>query len=162
MGLRETLNQNPIVTGAVVGVITLVALFIVGRNACGGGPDSLPAGTQKAYFTVDEGKTKFVDDVNKIPPFDHQGKQAYRVIVYKCGDGKEIVSHLERYPEDQRAAIEQAGGPSGSMLGSLAKEIRKPGDKAWVSMQKDPAKFAKAATPPKCADGSTPQIASPE
>ena len=162
MGLRETLNRNPVVTSAVVGVITLIALFVVGRNACAGGPDTLPAGTQKAWYTVDEGKTKFPDDANKIPPFDKDGKQAYRVIVYKCADGKEIVGHLERYPEDQRAAIEKAGGPSGSMLGSLAKEIRKPGGKEWVSMQKDPAKYAKAAAQPKCADGSTPTPSVPQ
>ena len=161
MGLRETLNQNPVVTSAVVGVLTLVALYMVGRNACSSGPGAAEGGPNKAFYTVDEGKNKFVDDANKVPPFDYNGKQAYRLVIYKCADGKEIVSHLERYPEDQRAAIEKAGGPSGSMLGALAKEIRKPGDKAWVSMQKDPAKFAKVAAAPKCADGSSPTILMP-
>jgi hypothetical protein len=154
VGLRQTLNENPVITSAVVGTLTLVALFFVGRSACGGGPESLDPSDQKAFYTVDEGKTKFVDSANKIPPFDKDGKQAYRAIVFKCADGKEFVNHLERYPEDQRAAIEKAGGPSGSMLGALAKEIRKPGDKAWVSMQKDPAKFAKVAAA-RCPDGSS-------
>ena len=153
MGLRQTLNENPVITSAVVGVLTLFALYMVGRNACGGGPDSIQTGAGKAFYSVDEGKTRFVDDANKIPPFMKDGKQAYRVVVYKCADGKEFVNHIERYPEDQRAAIEKAGGPTGSMIAAMSREIKRPGDKAWVSMQKDPAKFAKVATA-KCPDGS--------
>lgn len=152
MGLRETINQNPVVTSAVVGAITLVALYMVGRNACGGGPATLPAGTAKAFYTVDEGKTRFVDDANKIPPFDKDGKMAYRAVVFKCADGKEFVNHLERYPEARRADIEKAGGPNASMLGMMAREIKRPGEKAWVTMQ-EPAKFAKV-TATKCKDGS--------
>lgn len=162
MGLRETINQNPVVTSAVVGVLTLIALYMVGRQACGGGPGSIDQGPDKAFYTVDEGKTKFVDDANKIPPFDKDGKQAYKVVIYKCADGKEMVGYLERYPEDQRAAIEKAGGPNASMLGAMSKEIKKPGGKNWVSMQKDPGNYAKAAAPPKCADGSTATILIPQ
>ena len=153
MGLRQTLNENPVVTSAIVGVITLGAIFMVGRQACGGGPDITAGIPTKAYYSSDEGKSKFVDDAKKIAPFkDKDGKEAYRVVVYKCPDGKEIVNHLERYPEDQRAAIEASGGPTGSMLGQMAKEIKRPGDKAWVTM-KTPDKFAKVASA-KCAGGT--------
>ena len=152
MGLRQTLNENPVVTSAVVGVLTLVALYMVGRQACGGGPGTIDTGAAKAFYTVDEGKTRFVDTADKIPPFDKDGKKAYRAIVYKCADGKEFVNHLEGYPDDKRAELEKAG--PNSMQMQMLKEIRRPGEKVWVSMNKDPQKYAKVALP-KCPDGTS-------
>lgn len=155
MGLRQTLNENPVVTSVIVGVLTLGALFLVGRQACSGGTGTEgTAFATKAFFTVDEGKTRFVDDANKIPPFQKDGKPALRAVVFKCADGTEFVNHLERYPEKMHAELEKAGGPSRSMQGAMSKEIKRPGDKAWVTMR-DPARFSKVSQPKCPKDGST-------
>ena len=88
MGIRQTLNDNPVVTTSVTGVIILAAIFFLFRSSCsgpgGGGDGRVPT---KLYYTIDDGATYFPDEATKIPPFTHQGKPAYRVLVYKCPDG---------------------------------------------------------------------------
>ena len=62
--------------------------------------ESEPASLE--YFTTDGGKTWFTDDAAKIPPWTTaDGKTAYRVRVFKCGeDGEPFVNHLARYPDE--------------------------------------------------------------
>ena len=89
MGIRETLNKNPgITTGATAGIILLAVGFIIYQLSGGG----TPSVATKAYFTIDDGKTWFSDDINKVPPFDKDGKQAVKAYVYECPGGKPFVS----------------------------------------------------------------------
>jgi hypothetical protein len=133
MGLRETINQKkgPVVGAA--GVLLCSALcFIVWENKSPGS-----ARINKAFYTTDDGQTWFTDDSDKIFPFDVNGKQAYRVDVYKTSDGKMFVADIERFSDKAKAKLEElrsepdpdpravAGWTSSGL------EVRKPGDTKW-------------------------------
>lgn len=155
VGLRQKLNENPAVTAAITGVFMLAATFLFYRTSCSdsGGRS---AGLSKSYFTIDDGKTYFADDTAKLPPFDHQGKPAYRVRLFKCKDGTIFVSHLERYSDSVKKKIEAERQKTGislnpTILGNM--ELKKPGDAEWVSMSAGQAKYL-AILQPKCPDGS--------
>jgi hypothetical protein len=160
VGIRQTLNDNPVITSSVTGVIILAAIFFLFRSACSGGGEGFASAPKRQYFTIDDGATYFPEDATKVPPFTHQGKPAYRVKVYKCRNGTTYVSHLERYNEADKKRIESAPkpkDPSASpmfdplMLGTM--EIKKPGDKEWVTPMAGPEKYA-AIMRPRCPDGS--------
>jgi len=159
VGIRETLNKNPgLTTGATVGIILLALVFIIFQIRGGGTPDI----ATEAYYTIDDGKTWFADDINKVPPFQKDGKDAYRVYVYKCADGKEFVSHLERYTPEGKKAMEAAqkstdgGNPvimEDVMMNGM--EVKDPGTdpvKGWVK-QSDANRAGKIMEL-KCADGN--------
>lgn len=106
VGIRETLNRNPSITTGVTIAIIVVALGAILWQARQGG---IP--TAKAFYTVDDGATWFVDDAGKVVPFDHKGKQAVRVYIYKCAEGKPFAGFLERYTPE--AAQKLAETPKG-------------------------------------------------
>jgi prepilin-type processing-associated H-X9-DG protein len=123
--------------------------------------DAEPGIATRAYYTIDDGKTWFADDINKIPPFEKDGRPAYRVYVYKCPNSPPFVSHLERYtPEAKKAleAMQKAKDPNNPvvmediMLTGI--EVKKPGtaDNGWVK-QMSPA--AAKVMELKCPDGKT-------
>jgi hypothetical protein len=165
VGIRQTLNENPVVTTSVTGLIIVVALVVLFRSACSGGGGGGGAGVpSKQFFTIDDGKNYFPDDASKIPPFMHEGKPAYGVKVYKCPDGTTYVSHLERYSDADKKRLEEAAAKAkdkpGSppmdgfmLLGNM--EVKKPGDKQWVSMSSGGPEKYMAVMRPRCPDGST-------
>ena len=108
MGIRESLNQNPaITTGVTIGiiVIVLIVIFIQLRGPTVGG-----GAYTKAFFSTNEdGSDWFVDDITKDPPFDHNGKPAYRVYVFTCDGGKtKFVGYLERFTKAGMEKINKA------------------------------------------------------
>ena len=164
MGIRESLNQNPaITTGVTAGIIVLALVFIIWQ-AFGGRSHLRNMGPGKAFFSDDDGKSWFVDDATKIPPIDHDGKKAYRVQVFKCGDsGSPFVSHLETYSDDIKAKMEAAmkgdpnrpEAPMEYMNYENSMKVKRPGDAKWVEMnQKTMNEYSKIMTP-VCPDGSS-------
>ncbi|MDB5324817.1 MAG: hypothetical protein JWM57_386, partial [Phycisphaerales bacterium] len=94
MSVRETIAQKPAVVGVVAGVMLLAAaswaIFVLK-------PASTSALT-KAYYSDDDGKTTFVDGIDRVPPFDHNGKTAVRAVLFTADDhGTSFVGYLERY-----------------------------------------------------------------
>jgi hypothetical protein len=159
VGIRETLNQNPGITTGITAGIIVIALIIIGWQLTGAGGPDIPT---KAYYTTDDGATWFADDINKIPPFDKDGKPAYRVHVFKCTDGKEFISHMERYTpeaqkklEEARAAGDQADPAVYEEVSMTGIEVKRPGtgDQGWVK-QSDYEKAAQI-TAPTCPGGGT-------
>jgi hypothetical protein len=160
VGIREKLNDNPrIATGAMVLVI-LLAVGFIGLQLWGDRPPPPP---KKAYFTIDDGKTWFVDDINKVAPFEHEGQQAVRCQVFTCNDGEPFVAYLERYSAEAKKKLEEArekgaeAAPDPALWETMAMggvEVKKPGDaKApWVK-QMDYQKAAEIMQA-KCPDGS--------
>ena len=148
MGIRETLNENPrLTTGITVAIVIVVLLFIVYQIHSGATQGSGPSFSgRQYYYSDDDGKTYFPDDANKVPPFDHKGKEADRARVYKC-DGKTFVNHLERYTPEGKKKMETliskaqpVGDPTASEgIEVIGKEYKRPGDKEWVK-QADQAK----------------------
>jgi hypothetical protein len=167
MGIRETLNENPrITTGITVVLIVVVLAWLLWPRGGGGVPAGGASSTNaQLFFTIDDGKTWFPDDANKIPPFKKDGQEAVRAEVYKCG-GKTFVNHMVRYtPEGQKQlAAEQSksgGGGGGSLnpVGETEMEVKSPGDKAWVKIT-DPK--AAQVMKPKCSgDGSDLEVVRP-
>ena len=166
MGLRETLNKNPIITTSVTGGIILICLIVVLYSAFGGGPSSVDAVAQ-GYYSTDDGKTFFPENLSNVPPFDHEGQPAVRAYVYRCGnDGTPFVGYLERYSpgvHDKVVAAKSSGDMNAGMDSESLKgrEVKRPGDANWLNVMTPKASELVANV--KCPDGSTdvPQMVMP-
>jgi hypothetical protein len=141
MGIREDLNKRPKVAAgvtavALVVVIGAMAMQLSGRGARGS--------SDRAFFTTDDGGHWFVDDADKLPPFQHDGKEAVRAYVFEC-NGKRFVNHLERFTPERRKLAEtaaqatKAGQPpppppaAARQTVNWGLEVKKPGGKEWVA-----------------------------
>ena len=156
MGLRETLNEKPgITTGFTIGMI-VVFVGLIWYSTRGGTPGG-PSGSdgRKVYFTDDDGATTFADDALKVPPFDHNGKQAVRAHVFKAG-GKQFVGHLERYTPEAKKKVEELYTNKRAMndptamepIMRLGFEVKAPGAKDWVKFSDPKARDITQAKPP--------------
>jgi hypothetical protein len=129
MGVRELIDRQK---------RWMIPAVVVGIGACAVSAwhsyheNDLPGMVERAYYSDDDGQSYFAEDVAKGYSFDHGGKQASRVFVYRCGSGKPFVGVLVR-PAGQAPAPTasnlrykgQAGPPP-------ALEVRKPGQTKWV------------------------------
>lgn len=164
MGIREQINEHRVLTGTLVGVVIAGALALGLRSACsvpddGGGVQGSAA---RQFFTVDDGKSWFPADASKIPPFQYEGKTAYRAKVYRCPDGKVFVSYLERYNDADKKRLEAlttdaARGPGavmGQMAFTRAAEVKRPGEEQWVRWTPETGERYERMIEPRCPDGS--------
>ena len=168
MGLRETLNENPGLTTAATAVIILAAIvFIVVSMFRGGAETGATGGAvgNRDYFSDDDGKTFFEDDRTKVPPFDHNGKTAYRARLFTCDGGKtKFVGWLERYtPEGKKImedTIKRAAGEAVLIEDQTGLQLKKPGtgEKGWVSAS-DPAMIRVREV--NCPDGNPAELVPP-
>ena len=140
-------DKKNLLTVAAIGLLVIGAIIYWLT-----GTESAPVVASQAFYTTDEGQTWFKDDIRKIPPFDHNGKPAYRCYLYTEG-GKTVVAYLERYTDEARKVVEKLSQP-GSQPDPIAMqtimkglEVKKPGapDSEWVS-RTDP-KYAGIALP---------------
>ena len=165
MGIRQQLNDNPAVAAGVVGVLVLVAGVVMFRTGCSRGAgdsgDNLP-GVEQEFFTVDDGKSWFPADARKLPPFQHDGKPAYRVRVYRCPHGKDFAAHLERYADADRARLQTLLDETGDKPPSMDAlklqgniEIKKPGPGDWIKMSPRTAAKFNMIRSPRCPEGSS-------
>jgi hypothetical protein len=161
VGVRERLNQRRAIAISIAGVIILGVVAFLFRDAFSTRPQERAAG-QRAFFSIDDGNTWFPDDATKLPPFEREGKTAYRVRVYKCPHGKEFVSHLERYALGDKKRIEEAARASGGGAMVMEQttfmqigEVKKPGDTQWIRSSPQNLEQFSRTMQPKCPDGST-------
>ena len=147
MGIREQMKEKKS-TGLFLGIALIVVGAIVILYQSGGSSAVAPAQStgNKAYFSTDDGQTYFKDDASNLPPFDSGGKQAVRARVFVCSGAKPFVGYLERFTpgglkaQQQLDAMKDAKpGPTGPKIdpktiqtASLGREVKRPGDKAWV------------------------------
>src|SRR5512138_2206408 len=162
MDIRKAINNSPAI--AIIVIVILVA-------ACGWflWSEMKPAGAKPAkaaFFTVDDGATWFVDDVDKFPPFDKDGKPAVRAYLYKCsGSNKPVVGYLEQYTAKGKTVIEKytaerkanpqvmpASLGEFASMGIGAMEVKKPGEKAWINKREGTAQQIMQF---KCPSGET-------
>jgi hypothetical protein len=134
MGLRETLDGRKDVTMAISGLAIVFAVGLIVYESRAGGPKRL----DKAFYSDDDGQTYFVDAEDKLFPFDHNGKQAYRASVFKCSDGTIFVGYLARYSDRLRPRLQQLlAQPYNDVAQQLveaesaATEVKKPGASTW-------------------------------
>jgi hypothetical protein len=163
VGIRETLNKNPgITTGATAAIILLAVGFIIYQLTGGGTPGI----ATEAFYTIDDGATWFEDDINKIPPFDKDGKQAVKAYVYECPGTDPFVAYLERYTPEAKKALEAAAksnDPNNPVIMEDVQmtglEVKKPktGDKGWVKQSNSAA--SSKIMDLKCPDGKVEGLA---
>jgi len=122
-------------TGGVI-VMALLAMFMEQKG------NAVPAAPRQAYFTVDDGATYFAADINSIPPFLHDGKEAVSARVLKGATGKPFIAYLLRYSASakanaQRLLAQQGAGPGCILTPEPSDiEIKKPlsGDVPWTPL----------------------------
>lgn len=158
MGIRQAVNDRPMISTGITVVIIVVALGVILWEAFSrpGGGTAVAA---RAFYSDDDGKTYFADSGNKLPPFtDANGKEAVRVFVFKCGQGgTPFVGYLMRASQEARDAAAKAGRPNEAIaLNPMFSEVKKPGGKAWVKFDPKNPRFFQAVLNVRCPDGGKP------
>src|SRR3954470_798778 len=99
----QLFGKRLIVAAAVILVVVILFALVWWGGAAGLGSGKT-RGAQ-SWFTADDGKTWFADDLNKLPPFEKNGRTVSRVYLFSCDGGKTVfVGYLERFtPEGKRA-----------------------------------------------------------
>ena len=136
MSVREMIDKHRgwANSAAIVMVVTAIALIVT--NARSGGMPQV----KYAFYSDDDGQSYFRDDINKLFPFDHNGKQAYRAYVFQSGGGKPFVGYLERIDDRAAAKLQtlqsQPQTPDLVMQMDLVRtaglEARTPGSTRWL------------------------------
>jgi hypothetical protein len=169
VGIREKLNENPsITTGATIAII-LIALIFIGIQLFGSGNNV--GGPRDLYFTTDDSSpdaakaAMFKADSTNLPPFDHDGKPAYQVMLFSCDGGKTtFIGYLSRYTPEALAQIKAMNSkdPKGpvvpgvmAMPAVMMKEVKAPGPGKWLN-QSDPK--SRDVMNIHCPDGSQENI----
>lgn len=101
------MNANPALAGGVTGGVLLIALILIVMSIRSGGPQE--AATTKDFYSIDDGVTSFVDEAfpTRVPPFQHQGKTAYRAHVWTCDGGKTtFVSGLQKFSDQAKKTLD--------------------------------------------------------
>ena len=129
MGVREFVEKNkrfvvPIFFGFAV-ALAAISMMNVRKDR------ALPGPIAHAYYSDDEGKSFFVDDLDKAFPFQRNGKAAFRAFVFKCDDKKEpFVGLLGRHAKSGGGpAVDKRYTPK-EQSGTI--EVSKPGSNQWV------------------------------
>jgi hypothetical protein len=141
MSVREMINKNAGIAYGVVALVIVIAGVVIFRQITMT-DDGTPTVQRAAFFTVDDGKNYFEDDIDKKPPFLVNGKEAVLAHVFTCGD-KEVVGYLERYSPELKAEIEKFKAAAEAkqipdfsrmaMLEATGHQVKRPGDTTWVS-----------------------------
>ena len=131
----ERRRKNVVLVSAVVLALVLVALVTTKTRT-----ETIAQGprTLKAWYTTDDGRTWFGDVADKVVPFDHAGKPAYRCYVWTCDGGQtKFVSHLERLSASARQRF--TGTAKMELLAMLpgSREVKSPltGDTGWIAAE---------------------------
>jgi len=136
MGIRQALNENPVVgTIATSAIIVVTLLFIFWHMHDGHRTQAHVPG--KMFYSDDDGKTYFPDEPSKMTPFSGpHGRPAARAMVVRCGDGAPFVAYLSRDTDEGRKVIEKLAmegklpgmfGPNPNLV-----EVKKPGARSWI------------------------------
>jgi hypothetical protein len=132
MGIVSALREKPRIGGVVATCLVLVAgvvIFLEIRPA-------RPGADTGVYFTVDDGKTWFADDPANCPPYDHNGHQAVRCMVFNAG-GSDFAGFLKKYTDDVKEKM-AANIPCSNDELNKGTLVKRPGDANWVPLS-DPA-----------------------
>jgi hypothetical protein len=102
MSVREALQRSK-----TAGITTAVVLFTIAGSMIAytvwpHGPRANPTG---AFLSDDDGQSFYSDSIYHFPPYEHEGKTAYRAIVYSSNSGK-FVGILARFTPDTKKLLE--------------------------------------------------------
>jgi hypothetical protein len=158
MAIREALQKNRPLAYGVAGVLLVGAVGLMAWTNRTGMPDEL----SQLYYSDDDGRTYFADDIKRVPPFDHNGKQADLAAVFRAGGGAPFVGYLERYSDAgvKRLAELAAAPHTGGIDGQIAKVkdstllVKRPGEPTWHPAQSPGAAAVLNPTPPAGQSGA--------
>ena len=138
MGMRETLERKK---GLSVGIAMVLIVLGVGGIVWQlmGRSNDTRNNIPNEFFTDDDGQTFFTAKATNISPFDHEGKQAVKAIVYEC-DGKKFVGYMERFTNEARQVMAS---------GSPAPEVKPAPKTPPANTKMSPEAAARAAMPPQ-------------
>src|SRR5512133_1610703 len=106
MGIREILRQNQMAAGVMAVVVTFAAAGLAYWQMS---PPHLPKPPNQRYF-LHEGDTEFaqcfVDSVDQVAPFIHDGRPAYRAYVYNI-NGRNTVLFLQKMTDQAKQDLEK-------------------------------------------------------
>jgi hypothetical protein len=126
LGLRENLNKKPIIGVSITLAIIIAAIgVIVWQNR----PESAYVGN-RVFYSDDDGKTWFPDQPNRVPPFDHNGKDAVRCYVYKS-NGESFAAYLQKFSKSVAAKV-KGNQPMGDAEVTAGTLVKRPGDADWI------------------------------
>jgi hypothetical protein len=138
MGIREVINEKPIIPIAVLGVliVAIAGYFLFLRDTGNYG------GTDVVFASTDDGET-FVEYATNgaLPPWTIGGEEAVRAYVFQDRvTDEQFIGFLETYPAD--AAISAAAAAGVGVRADMANVggamVKRPGDAEWVSVDDDP------------------------
>lgn len=137
MSFRDDINQKPgIFIGVSAAIVVLAIIWLV--YSLRGSKPVAGVITTKAFFSDDDGKSFYVDDISNIPPYEHSGKKAYRARVYEVkGSGQRFVGYLESYDDKAKKQIEEAikkGIDPATAMQGIDILVKKPGPGKWVKV----------------------------
>jgi hypothetical protein len=163
-GLREIVDERKS-TFLILAILML--LFAGGYLTYTQRSPHRPAG-DKAFYTVDDGRTWFLDSIYRTPPFEHDGKIAVRAMVYSYDHGSRLFCPaVERYTPEAKKTLDEAIAEadreekplssislfnSPATLDELEVKLSGPG-REWVS-RADKDEAAKVLNSIKSPDGS--------
>ena len=160
VGIRETINQKPRVAAVIAGAIVCLCLGVCLSLLLRGRPNVTIA-APLAFYSDDDGKTWFIDDLTKVTPFDHEGRQAVHAEVFRCNGGAPFVGFLERCSDASRAKIArldiQDSKARWMTVSADPMDVKKPGQTKWVSSPMfagSPEEYHLIVTP-VCREGET-------
>ena len=159
MGVRQALNENPLVSMGAASILIVAALLFIFWHLGGDHPRHT-AVAQKMYYSDDDGKTYFADQAYKLTPFPGpNNRPAVQAMVCQCGNGKPFVACLSRYTEEGRKTAEKVASdprfPAAFRPNPTLVEVKKPGAKTWIRFDPKNPKSYIDATMPKCPAGGT-------
>jgi hypothetical protein len=143
LSLRDVVHRNP---AATAGVLIVAIAGIIAATVWQ--VRSLTPSKPGAYYTIDDGKSWFRDDPQRVTPFDYRGQQAVRAHLFRGADGKEFVGYLTRHTAQAAGVIRKVQTrkptdplPTPAEMGMAqgGREFKRPGTAEWVPLQQGAA-----------------------
>ncbi len=132
MSVRETIQRKPKLMGLIAVLVIMLAGVVIARQMNAPKVGLPPA---QIWYTEDDGLTWFADRADLITPFDHQGKQAVRAVLFTCDGGNtSFLGYLQRYTPGAQERSDKAKA-EGKPFHELARQIKpaRTAESQWTS-----------------------------
>src|SRR5581483_3966904 len=106
MSIREKIN-NDRKFGVLLGGVLIVAAVVFAVYEFRGMARGVSV-LNTTYYSDDDGKTFFKDDIYKFPPFDHDGKTANAAVIFSTPQSGDFVGYLMRYTPAAKKQLDDA------------------------------------------------------
>jgi hypothetical protein len=154
MALREFIRRRPAVVVLICVIAIAAVLYSIFADRITSSRAAIPVTTEaKCWYTIDDGKTYFVESADRLSPFSYNGKSAYRCFVWTCDGGKtRFVSHLQRHKPSLWRDRQKTGRilPGDQVMDPFDVKVPQSGEEGWVDFSAPGADRIKT---PRCPDG---------